>query len=195
MIEEKLYSYLLDERAIANSAYTMLENAYWTHKENYILDLGKRYFAADKLFNMILFFANEGVLKTKLMKLLWYSDFLHFKRKEVSISGTPYWHLPYGPVPKYHNLLLGCLNGMDLIDINEEEVDEGYTKMIIFSKQLSKYDIFSPYELKVMNEIKEYFKEYGSRKISEYAHNEDGWKDTVEEQIISYEYARSLSLS
>ncbi|MFD2370243.1 Panacea domain-containing protein [Brevibacillus sp. GCM10020057] len=39
------------------------------------------------------------------MKLLWYSDFLRYKRTRKPISGTPYWHLPYGPVPKKHDLI------------------------------------------------------------------------------------------
>ncbi|MDQ7792045.1 MAG: type II toxin-antitoxin system antitoxin SocA domain-containing protein [Candidatus Desulforudaceae bacterium] len=50
---------------------------------------------------MIKFFAvnDVRVLKVKLMKYLWYSDFLHFKRNTVSISGLSYVRAPFGPVP------------------------------------------------------------------------------------------------
>jgi uncharacterized protein (DUF924 family) len=43
-----------------------------------------------------------------------------------------------------------------------------------------------------MQEIEAYFGHYGSRKISEYAHNEMGWIETEENQPISYKYAEEL---
>ena len=50
---------------------------------------------------MVLFFAHKsaGLLKTKLMKLLNYSDMIFYKENGLSISGLKYAHLPYGPVP------------------------------------------------------------------------------------------------
>jgi len=58
-------------------------------------------FSEEMLENMILYFASQadGVLKTKLNKLLWYADFLHYDIYSVSITGTAYVPLPQGPVP------------------------------------------------------------------------------------------------
>lgn len=42
----------------------------------------------------------ESLHKVKLMKMLWYSDYLHYKRNGVSISGLVYRALPMGAVPK-----------------------------------------------------------------------------------------------
>ena len=47
--------------------------------------------------------------KTKLMKLLFYSDFYHFKQRGRSISGLRYAHLPFGPAPDGWNTLLTWL--------------------------------------------------------------------------------------
>lgn len=51
-------------------------------------------FSLEKFIHLILYFATNGMLKTKLMKLLWYSDFLYFKRQTVSITGTTYVNYP-----------------------------------------------------------------------------------------------------
>ena len=51
--------------------------------------------------------ARGGVLITKLNKLLFYADFLHFRENHISITGSQYAALPYGPVPNdYKNCLL-----------------------------------------------------------------------------------------
>ena len=38
-----------------------------------------------KLFNSVLYFCKEGIMKTKLNKLLFYADFKHFKENSVSL--------------------------------------------------------------------------------------------------------------
>lgn len=60
---------------------------------------------------MMIFFAHgaSGTFKTKLNKLLWYSDFLHYHRNAVSISGATYHHLPFGPVPDHYDICLSIL--------------------------------------------------------------------------------------
>lgn len=57
---------------------------------------------------MVLFFANKSLelLKTKLMKLLNYSDMIFYKENGVSISGLRYVHLPFGPVPENFDMLM-----------------------------------------------------------------------------------------
>jgi hypothetical protein len=128
------------------------------------------------------------------MKLLWYSDFLHFKRKRKPISGAPYWHLPYGPVPKKHDFILGSMEGMDMISIREDETPEGYTMIEI--KAVEKYDpnLFNEQEWGTIQYIEEYFKRFGSKAITDFAHKEAAWKETADEELISYQYADSLQL-
>ena len=70
---------------------------------------GFKGFDYEKLCAMILFFAHKstGLLKTKLMKLLNYSDMVFYKENGISISGLRYAHLPYGPVPDNFDMILG----------------------------------------------------------------------------------------
>jgi len=60
------------------------------------IESGYKVFDVENIENIILYIALEcgGVLKTKLNKLLWYSDFKHFKENTVSITGSKYIHLP-----------------------------------------------------------------------------------------------------
>jgi len=57
----------------------------------------------DKFINAIVFFAKNTDPKkfgiTKLMKLLFFADFLHFERYGRPIVGDTYYRLPEGPVP------------------------------------------------------------------------------------------------
>lgn len=157
------------------------------------IESGYSKFHLEKLINMILFFANEGVPKTKLMKLLFYTDFLHYKRNLVSISGIPYLKYNFGPVPKDYNLILSAIEKNKIIDIEVDDMTE-YTFITIKSKKEFEEDLFTTYELEVMEYIKDHFEEYGSVAISTFSHNEDGWKYTSNSDIIPYSYADSLQL-
>ena len=185
----------------ALDAWTIAEHSFQTD-EQIIESIYKPYAATDlagysdfsleKFINMILYFTTNGVLKTKLIKLLWYSDFLYFKRQTVSITGAAYVKYPYGPVPKDHDITLAHLQHMNVIEVDERTNDEGWTMMMIKASEPFDSTIFTEDELETMREIEAHFRDYGSRKISEYAHSEIGWLKTEEKQPISYKYAEEL---
>ncbi len=75
-------------------------------------------FKAEKLRDMLRYFIGHGqsddtVGKTKLMKLLYYSDFLHYRDRGEAISWAHYRKLPLGPVPREANALLSDLEPSD----------------------------------------------------------------------------------
>ena len=72
---------------------------------------GYSQFNYEKFVNMILFFAVniKRLFKTKLMKLLFYSDFVNFRKNTLSITGLKYIKNYYGPTPTKYELLLGEL--------------------------------------------------------------------------------------
>lgn len=49
--------------------------------------------------NLILILCNNSVNKTKLLKEMFYCDFLCYKENGASITGLVYSKLNYGPVP------------------------------------------------------------------------------------------------
>jgi uncharacterized phage-associated protein len=56
----------------------------------------------EKIINAIIYFATNTKYcgKTKLMKLLYFLDFLHFKQTGKSVTGLDYFAWKMGPVPK-----------------------------------------------------------------------------------------------
>lgn len=190
-VEEALKKYL-DINRTEKKVFDLLNDIY-NYKEKTIFN-GFSSFDPIKLFNMILYFGEFEVLKTKLMKLLWYADFLMFKNKEKAISGISYVHFPYGPVPKNHDLMLGTMEGINAIKIIEEEAYNGYIKIIIESQEKIKEDIFDNEELSILKYVNDYFKDFGSKEIADFSHEEEGWIKTDNYQNISYEFAKNLKI-
>lgn len=91
---------------------------------------GFKGFDYEKLCAMVLFFAHESseLLKTKLMKLLNYSDMIFYKENGISMSGLKYAHLPYGPVPEHFDMLLGKMEADHIAHI-EVIYDNGYEEV------------------------------------------------------------------
>src|SRR5690625_7596981 len=66
-------------------------------------------FDLDKVTQIVKFFAtkDENLFKLRLLKYLFYSDFLFFKRFSVSLSGLTYQRFPMGPVPRSEERRVG----------------------------------------------------------------------------------------
>ncbi len=163
------------------------------------LTSGFKEYDLEKLKNMVLHLVKrlDGVLKVKLNKLLWYCDFLHFKETAVSIAGTKYVCLPYGPVPDNYELIIANMIHEGLLDKNEIPFD---TTRGIVGEQLTalvepQERIFSEQEIKVMNFVADTFRDYTSTGIKDKSHQETAYLKCQDGDIVSYEYAKELSLS
>jgi putative zinc finger/helix-turn-helix YgiT family protein len=157
---------------------------------------GYRAFDYDKFCAMVLFFARRSpeLLKTKLMKLLNYSDMIFYKENGISISGTRYAHLPYGPVPEKFDILLGTME-VDHIAHIEVFYDNGYEKHQVIPEEELQEGVLSEYELAVLERIHNKFASFGSADISNYSHREKGYIETKKGEIISYAYAKEIDLN
>jgi len=47
--------------------------------------------------------------------------------------------------------------------------------------------LFTDSELKILAMVKKYFKDFNAKRITDFSHDEKGYKETLQEQIISYE--------
>lgn len=157
---------------------------------------GFKGFDYEKLCAMVLFFAHKsaGLLKTKLMKLLNYSDMIFYKENGVSISGLKYAHLPYGPVPDNFDMILGKMAADHIAHI-EVFYDGSYENHQVIPECDVPEGILSDEEIKVLTRIYEKFKNFGSAEISNYSHRETGYNATKTGQIISYSYAMDINLN
>jgi putative zinc finger/helix-turn-helix YgiT family protein len=193
------------EKRIASFLQEDKEQAFQTSFERLVshqhMDLtsGFKEYDLEKLKNMILYLVNHlgNVLETKLNKLLWYCDFLHYKETSVSITGSQYIRLPYGPVPDNYERIIGIMQPK-LLD--KDEIPFNTKEGMVLGKQftaLVKPDrsIFSEQEIKVMNFIADTFSDYTSTGIMNKSHQETAYKKCKDGDIISYEYAKDLSLS
>lgn len=156
---------------------------------------GYRAFDYDKFCAMVLFFAHRSteLLKTKLMKLLNYSDMIFYKENGISISGVRYTHLPFGPVPENFDILLGMMAADHIAHI-EVFFDNGYEKYQVIPEEEMPEGILSENELEVLERIYNKFASFGSVDISNYSHKEKGYMETKKGEIISYTYAKDIEL-
>lgn len=145
---------------------------------------------------MVLFFAHKSpeLLKTKLMKLLNYSDMIFYKENGISMSGLKYAHLPYGPVPENFDILLGKMTADHIAHI-EVVYDNGYEKHQVIPECDIPEGILSEEELDVFQRIYAKFKDFGSGDILNYSHKEKGCSSTKQGEIISYSYAKYIQLN
>ena len=157
---------------------------------------GFKGFDYEKLCAMVLFFAHKsaGLLKTKLMKLLNYSDMIFYKENGLSISGLKYAHLPYGPVPDNFDMILGKMAADHIAHI-EVFYDGSYENHQVIPECDVPEGILSDEEIEVLTRIYEKFKNFGSAEISNYSHRETGYNATKTGQIISYSYAMDINLN
>ena len=149
----------------------------------------------DKLINVFLFFCHSSpVVKTKMNKLLFYADFKHFKEYGISITGARYAHLPYGPTPHLYELLLALLHIDDASIALEEEKFGEHVGEVCVALRSPDISIFSTSELKILAEVAHHFADTSATEISELSHQEKGYLETNNGQIISYTYADDLSI-
>ena len=160
------------------------------------LENGYKEFDFDKFASCVLFFikASKELLIVKLNKLLNYSDMLFYKQNGVSLTGTRYVHLPYGPVPDQYALLYAMLEKRGIVASVYEQLDNGYEKHLLKSGEAVFEYSFTPQELSVLETVNNKFASFGSKQIADYSHNELGYKETKQGEIISYAYASAIDL-
>lgn len=148
----------------------------------------------DKLFNAVLFFCDgeEGTLKTKLNKLLFFSDFSHFKTHGCSITGARYAKLPFGPVPDNYDFYFADLVKENWLKVIEVPYTDGVGEKFISIRDPDR-NLFSDDELATLLAVKKKFSAMKAGQISELSHDEPAYKETsCIGELISYAYAEQL---
>lgn len=147
-----------------------------------------------KLFEAIKFFAQNGVYKSKLCKLLFYGDFKHFKEYAVSIFGSRYAHAHHGPVPdNYEYYFANLIHENKSIKV-QEHVFGDYTGDFFVTEINPDLTVFSSEELDTLHYVNRYFRDFTAKQIREFSHEEVGYRKTCDGDIISYQYAEQLQI-
>lgn len=130
-----------------------------------------------KLLNAVLFFAknNKRLNLTKLAKLLYFFDFDHFKKTGYPSIGLQYYTFEHGPVPKdFWVEIKDCevpedFKGKLAITLIEDEYSNRKEILIraITDPDLS---VFSPRELKILENLAFIYKDATASQMSEISH-------------------------
>ncbi|MBU4099151.1 SocA family protein [Patescibacteria group bacterium] len=125
---------------------------------------------------------------TKLNKILFYSDFLYYKKKQKSISDCPYIHQQYGPVPDDMKKLLKKMNG---IDIGTAIAYAGpyIQKKIVALREpnLSNFDADMIAHVDSIINIICNKRSFSATQLSDMTHQTMGWRVTSDGQEIPYQ--------
>jgi len=146
----------------------------------------------NKVVEMINYLATNinSLHKVKLMKMLWYSDILHFKRNGVSISGLVYNALPMGAVPEGYDQIV-LLNGV-VFDIVFYGENIGYK-----FKTTPEFEVneLLQSEIEALDVIISEFGNLKTSEIVEKMHDEEAYKCTDSNCVISFSFAEKLNIN
>ncbi len=150
----------------------------------------------DKVYNIMGYFAYyiNNLHKVKLMKLLWYSDVLNFKKYNKAMTGLVYLHMPYGALPIAFNEIICAPTILVSEEIIYPNGQENYSYKISPNPLREiKLSDFSFEELDILKLVLDKFKEYNTKDIVDYMHKEKAYINTDEKQIITYSLASHLN--
>lgn len=138
----------------------------------------------EKLINAIIYFSKrtKNLGKTKLMKLLFFFDFYHFRETGKSATGLDYYAWEMGPVPAdvWRELRIGAMRE-DLRDAVTVAEDEEFQQI----RSKAKFDDchFTGRELRLLKKVSCIFKEATADQMVEVSHlPNEPWHRTIQEK-------------
>lgn len=155
---------------------------------------GNRELSLDVVADMIRYFANSvqvtSLYLVKLLKLLWYSDALSYKRHGHAISGMAYRALPMGAVPVAYESII------DLSTIHYEEVDIGDGIGYKFPpSEVKECPFLTQDDIDILDAVIQRFGKISKNEIVDTMHKEDAYTETAPHDVIQFKYAKTLSLA
>lgn len=152
---------------------------------------GYCYYSFDKIKNLILKLSKGGILKTKLLKEMFYCDFLTYKNTATSITGLEYVKYQYGPVPCNYEVLLNKLIEQKLITL-EVKYKNDYEYIVIKSVENCDDKVFYDEEFDIIEKVMNFFKDYSVSNIVDYSHEEKAFTENKLFDKISYDFAMDM---
>lgn len=148
-----------------------------------------------KLREMMMFFCQlKGVSPTKLNKLLFYADFLHFKNYGVSISGSPYLAFQRGPVPQHYEWIKADLIESGAIEAEDVDWGGGIVGELLTPTRPTDESMFATEEFETLAEISARLGAMTARQLMEQSHAEKAYSETAPKNPIAYGWSLELSV-
>lgn len=124
----------------------------------------------------------------KLNKILYYSDFIAYRRLGHAISGAEYQHLDEGPAPKRLLPVRSDLVKDGSVSLFEQE-HFNHVQQRVKAERPPNLSLFSLEELAIINEVIQELRPLDGKEASARSHKEPGWKLTKDRQTIPYRTA------
>ncbi|HZJ90715.1 MAG TPA: type II TA system antitoxin MqsA family protein [Oscillospiraceae bacterium] len=146
----------------------------------------------EKVVEMINYLAQniDSLYTVKLMKTLWYSDVLHYRREGRAISGLVYRKLPMGAVPDGYKQIID----LEGVKYDEEDFGDSTANRFRPSEEFVPRQL-SETEIAALDTVISNFGRMNTNEIVHAMHNEEAYKLTEEKEIISYKHADKLSVT
>lgn len=146
----------------------------------------------NKVIEMINYLSQNisNLCKVKLMKMLWYSDSLHYKRYGKAITGLAYSAFPKGALPEGHEQIIS-LDGVNYETITFGDDKEAYK---FYPSPDFEIKNLSGEEISTIDCIIKEFQYVKTDQVIEIMHEENAYKETPNYSLISFSYANQLSI-
>lgn len=152
----------------------------------------------EKISEMVFYFAQRLQPGTTVLnKLLFYSDFLNYKRTAYSISGSRYRAIDYGPVPIKYDSIFEHISENNLVCIVHVDYGKGVVGKEFRPTPGREFnaELFSPAELQSMESVVSFFKGKSRKEIVRFSHEEKAWEINYKngKDLIPYDYGFYLN--
>ncbi len=133
--------------------------------------------------------------KTGLNKLLFYTDFLHFRKNGIALMGLEYRAIPYGTVPSRYDSLLEFVAENGFINRNQTLYSNGFLgENYSLTDKITQIE-FTESEQETLETITTLFKGKSASEIVDLNHQEDAWiKNQENRQLVDYRFAYNLKI-
>ena len=147
-----------------------------------------------KVREMIAYFTSlPDMYVTKLAKLMFYADFLHYREHTTAITGLAYAHAPWGPIPDQYDRVRADVVESALVATEERFYGDKPVE-ILRAQRPAALAFFSPSEASVLETVVQDLGHMSSKALSDMSHREAAWATTTNGERIPYEAAWSLSI-
>lgn len=153
---------------------------------------GFRSLSTDKVASVVrLIISTIGsTFVTKMNKLLFYADFIHYKKHGYGITGITYKALQFGPVPEHWGTLYSSLPGIDMEEFVYPSGQSGIKLEAIENTD----NVLNESELRTIERVCSLFSNMSAGEISKTSHLEKGWIENKDNRsAISYQEAFGLN--
>jgi len=145
-----------------------------------------------KILNAIKHFSKKtrNVGRTKLFKLLYFLDFMYFKKHGLSVTCYDYYAFPFGPVPNklYDQIVNDNLpdsfnKELKFIKTDADDDDDQYLRFkVLLKKPEIDYTCFTPYEKEMLETVTLIFKYASAKDMTEITHlHNSPWDRTIKQ--------------